>query len=124
MKQERVDLWSAASFATAPAAVVADHLESGTTRHLAPRLVERLTGGTGGECEAAELLSTVSGRHRAQDLDGLSGRELKRRAKVVAEGNWAGAAVSKAIAEVQAAVNAAVIGAVAASTAGAGAAGS
>lgn len=59
-----------------------------------------------------------------KDLDGLSGRELKRRAKVVAEGNWAGAAVSKAIAEVQAAVNAAVIGAVAASTAGAGAAGS
>ncbi len=76
MRQQRVDLWSAASFATAPAALVADHLTPGAPRHLAPRLVVRLTGGTGGEGEAAELLSTVDGRHRAQDLDGLSGEVL------------------------------------------------
>lgn len=75
-EQQRVDLWSAASFATAPTALVAEHLPAGAARHLAPRLVERLTGGTGGESEAADLLSTPDGRRRAQDLDGLAGEVL------------------------------------------------
>ena len=49
-----------------------------------------------------------------------SGRELKKRAKVVAEGQWAGAAVGKAIAQTQAAVNAAITAAIASSVVSSG----
>ena len=76
MKQERVDLWSAASFAIAPAAVSAEHVAAGATRHLAPRLVARLTGGTGSEADAVEILATSEGRLLAQDHDGLAGAVL------------------------------------------------
>ncbi len=78
MKQERVDLWSAASFAAAPAAVTADHLPAGTARFVAPRLAGRLTGAAPdeAEAEAVEILATAEGRLRAQDLDGLAGEVL------------------------------------------------
>jgi predicted TIM-barrel fold metal-dependent hydrolase len=76
VKQERVDLWSAASFAVAPAAVTADHVPAGAARYVAPRLVARLTGGDGGDAQAAELLATPEGRLLAQDHDGLAGEVL------------------------------------------------
>jgi predicted TIM-barrel fold metal-dependent hydrolase len=77
VKQERVDLWSAASFATAPAAVAAEHLPPGATRYLAPRLVARLTdGAAGGEADAVEILASPEGRLLAQDHDGLAGEVL------------------------------------------------
>lgn len=76
MKQERVDLWSAASYAIAPATVVAEHLPAGAARSLTPRLVARLTGGDGGEAEAVEILATPEGRLAVQDHDGLAGEVL------------------------------------------------
>jgi predicted TIM-barrel fold metal-dependent hydrolase len=79
VKQERVDLWSAASFAVAPAAVTGEHLAAGAPRHLSSRLVARLAGADrrdDGEAEAIEVLATTEGRLRAQDADGLAGEVL------------------------------------------------
>jgi hypothetical protein len=64
------------------------------------------------------LLSAIDKAHKVVDHEGLSAREVRKRAKEISEGAWAAKAVKDAIA----AANAAVMGAVAASTAGATAA--
>ncbi|AKU19275.1 GOLPH3/VPS74 family protein [Luteipulveratus mongoliensis] len=61
---------------------------------------------------AVDAVPTVFG-----EQGGLSKRELKQRAKAIAEGNWAGAAVGKAISDAQAAINAAIMASVAAGAA-------
>lgn len=58
------------------------------------------------------LLAALDQAHKVLDHDGISDRDLKKRAKAVAEGQWAAKGVSDAIA----AANAAVIAAIAAST--------
>jgi predicted TIM-barrel fold metal-dependent hydrolase len=78
MKQERVDLWSAASYATAPAALRAEHLPADAPLHLSPRLLERfpvVTTTPDVEATAAEL-ATAEGRVACQDKDGLAGEVL------------------------------------------------
>jgi hypothetical protein len=64
------------------------------------------------------LLAAIDKAHKVVDHQGLSSREVRKRAKEISEGAWAAKAVRDAIA----AANAAVIAAVTASTAGATAA--
>jgi Golgi phosphoprotein 3 (GPP34) len=59
------------------------------------------------------LLSSLEIPHRVVDREGLPARELKQRAKQIAEGDWAAKAVRDAVAAAQAAVAA---GAMAATT--------
>ncbi len=60
------------------------------------------------------LLSSLDISHKVVDREGLPARELKKRAKQIAEGDWAAKAVRDAVSAAQAAVAA---GAVAATTA-------
>lgn len=67
------------------------------------------------------LLAAVDRAHRSIDHEGLSSREVRRRAKQVAEGDWAARAVRDAVRAATAATTAAVsASAVAASSAGSG----
>lgn len=66
------------------------------------------------------LLSAVDRAHRSVDHEGLSSREVRRRAKQVAEGDWAADAVREAVQ----AATAATAAAIAASSAAASSAGS
>ena len=63
------------------------------------------------------VLSAIDRAHKVVDHDGLSRREVKKRAKEVADGDWAATGVRNAIR----ATNAAVVAAVAAAAAAAGA---
>ena len=51
------------------------------------------------------------------DREGLPAREIKKRAKEIAEGDWSAKAVSDAVAAAQAAVTAAIVATTAATTA-------
>ncbi|MEM8905405.1 MAG: GPP34 family phosphoprotein [Actinomycetota bacterium] len=77
-------------------------------------------GGTADERTAAliALLSALDVVSSVVSLDEIGGRELKRRAKAIAEGDWASKAVHDAVAAVQAAVIAAIAAAGAASASG------
>jgi hypothetical protein len=66
------------------------------------------------------VLSALDLAHKVIDLQGLSGREVKKRAKEVADGDWAAKAVRDSIAAAQAAVTAAVIASTAGATASSG----
>jgi hypothetical protein len=55
------------------------------------------------------LLSALDQAHRVVDHPGMSGGEVKKRAKAVAEGEWAARGVSDAIAATNAAVMTAII---------------
>lgn len=57
------------------------------------------------------LLSAMDLAHKVVDREGLSSREVRRRAKEVAEGEWAAKAVKDAVAAAQAAVMAGVMAA-------------
>ena len=63
------------------------------------------------------LLSSLDLAHKVVDREGLPAREIKHRAKEIAEGDWSAKAVSDAVAAAQAAVTAAVIASAAATTA-------
>ena len=78
MKQERVDLWSAASFAAAPAAVRgrAPPRRRHPLRRPAGSSPASPGGARRGEAEAVEILATAEGRLLAQDHDGLAGEVL------------------------------------------------
>ena len=64
------------------------------------------------------LLHALDLVHRVLDTEGAPAREVKQRAKQVAEGDWAAKAVKDAVAAAQAAVTAAVIASTTAATAG------
>ena len=64
------------------------------------------------------VLSAIDRAHKVVDHDGLSRREVKKRAKEVAEGAWAATGVRDAIQATNAAVVAAVAAAAAAAAAG------
>jgi hypothetical protein len=64
------------------------------------------------------LLSSVDRAHRLVGDTGIPNRELKKRAKQIAEGAWAAEAVRDAVAATTTAVTAATIAAVAASSSG------
>ncbi|QBR93917.1 GOLPH3/VPS74 family protein [Nocardioides euryhalodurans] len=64
------------------------------------------------------LLAAVDQAHKVVDPDRLKARQVKRRAKDVAEGAWAADAVRDAVQAAQAAVTAAVVASTAATTAG------
>lgn len=64
------------------------------------------------------LLVAIDRAHRVLDRGDLAAREVRRRAKQVAEGEWAASAVSDAVKATQTAVAAAVIAASAAATSG------
>jgi hypothetical protein len=89
--------------------------ETDVRRRLADVL---LRGVTPDERTAAlvALLSAMDLAHRVLDREGLSSREVKRRAREVAEGDWAAKAVKDAIAAAQAAVAAATLAATTAAT--------
>jgi len=55
------------------------------------------------------VLSALDLAHKVIDREGLTAREVKKRAKEVAEGDWAAKAVRDSIAATQAAVTAAVV---------------
>ena len=78
MRQERVELWSAGSFATAPTAWRADHLPVDAPRHLTRRVVAPSSPAQarGADDATIDALSTVEGRLALQDQDGLSGEVL------------------------------------------------
>jgi hypothetical protein len=63
------------------------------------------------------LLSSLDLAHKVVDREGLPAREVKKRAKEIAEGDWSAKAVGDAVAAAQAAVTAAVIASTAATTA-------
>ena len=63
------------------------------------------------------LLSSLDLAHKVVDREDLPAREVKKRAKEVAEGDWAAKAVKDAVAAAQAAVTATVIASTAATTA-------
>jgi len=63
------------------------------------------------------LLSAIDRAHKSVDLAGLSRREVRKRAKAIAEGAWAAKAVRDAVAAAQAAMMAVMV----ATTAGAAA---
>jgi hypothetical protein len=58
--------------------------------------------------------------HKVVDPDGLPRRQLKARAKAIADGDWAAKAVKDAITAAQAAMSAAVIAATASTAATSG----
>jgi hypothetical protein len=90
--------------------------EDGVRRSLAAVLV----GGQEPDPRTASLVALLSALdrvHKTVDHDGLGNRELKRRAKEIAEGNWAAAGVRAAI-QAATAATAAVIAATTASAAG------
>lgn len=66
------------------------------------------------------LLAAVDQAHRQVDGQGLSAGQVRKRAKQVAEGAWAAAAVRDAVRAAQAAVMAGVMAATAATSAGSG----
>ena len=55
------------------------------------------------------LLSAMGVAHQVVDREGLSGGEVRKRAKAIAEGDWAAKAVKDAIAAVQAAIAATMV---------------
>ena len=63
------------------------------------------------------VLSALDLAHKVIDREGLPARELKKRAKEVAEGDWAAKAVRDSIAAAQAAMTAAVVATTTAATA-------
>jgi hypothetical protein len=63
------------------------------------------------------LLSSLDLAHKVVEHAGLSTREVRKRAKEVAEGDWSAKAVSDAVAAAQAAIMAAMIASTAATTA-------
>lgn len=63
------------------------------------------------------LLSALGVVSKVVDREGLSASEVKKRAKAVAQGDWAAKAVKDAVAAAQAAVTASVVAATAATTA-------
>ncbi|KNX36053.1 GOLPH3/VPS74 family protein [Luteipulveratus halotolerans] len=85
-------------------------------------LLRELLGSAPVEPRGATLISLVHAIDAVPavfpDAGGLPKRDLKKRAKAVADGSWAGAAVGKAIAQTQAAVNAAITAAIVSSAAG------
>jgi hypothetical protein len=84
------------------------------------RLANVLLRGASPDERTAALVSVLSAldlAHKVIDRDGLSARDVKKRAKEVAEGDWAAKAVRDSIAAAQAAVTAAVIASTAATTA-------
>lgn len=64
------------------------------------------------------LLAAVDQAHRVVDHEGMSSREVKRRAKDIANGDWAAKAVRDAVAATVAAVTTAVTAATVASASG------
>ncbi|MDF8266331.1 GOLPH3/VPS74 family protein [Luteipulveratus flavus] len=83
-----------------------------------------LVGSTAPTARSASLVSLIHAVGAVPKLfgdgTGMSGRALKKRAKTIAEGDWAGAAVSKAISDAQAAITAAVAASAAATAATSG----
>jgi hypothetical protein len=63
------------------------------------------------------LLSSLDLPHKVLDREGHPAREIKKRAKEIAEGDWSAKAVSDAVAAAQAAVTAAIVATTAATTA-------
>ncbi len=90
--------------------------EDGVRRALADALVR---GAQPDQRTAAlvALLSALDLAHKVLDREGLPAREVRKRAKEIAEGNWSAKAVRDAVAAAQAAVTAAVIASTAATTA-------
>ena len=83
------------------------------------RLGDVLIRGASPDERTAALVSVLSAldlAHKVVDREGLPGREVKKRAKEVAEGDWAAKAVRDSIAAAQAAVTAAVVASTAATT--------
>lgn len=64
------------------------------------------------------LLAAIDQAHRVVDHEGLSSREVKKRAKEISEGDWAAQAVRDAVAATVAAVTAAGTAAMVAATSG------
>lgn len=62
------------------------------------------------------LLSAVDRVHQTVEHDGLKARDVKRRAKEIAEGNWAAKGVRDAVAAATAATTAAIVAATTAAT--------
>ena len=84
------------------------------------KLGDVLIRGASPEERTAALVSVLSAldlAHKVVDREGLSAREVKKRAKEVAEGDWAAKAVRDSIAAAQTAVMAAMVATTAATTA-------
>lgn len=64
------------------------------------------------------LLVAINHAHKVVDHEGMSARDVKKRAKQISEGSWAAKAVKDAIAATTHAVNAAVVAAAAGGAAG------
>ncbi|RLV47840.1 GPP34 family phosphoprotein [Nocardioides mangrovicus] len=64
------------------------------------------------------LLSAIDHAHKVVDHPGLSNREVKKRAKQIAEGDWASKAVKDSVQAAQAATTAAIVAVTATTTAG------
>lgn len=93
--------------------------EDAVRRQISAALLE---GATPDDRTAAliALLLAIDRAHRTVDLDGVSARTVKKRAKEIAEGDWAAKAVRDAVAAAQAAMMAAVMASTTAATTSSG----
>ncbi len=85
------------------------------------RLADVLLRGAQPEDRTAALVAVLSALdlvHKVVDREGLSARQVKRRAKEIAQGDWAAKAVRDSIAAAQAAVTAVIVASTAATAAG------
>jgi hypothetical protein len=64
------------------------------------------------------LLQALDLVHRVLDTEGMSAREVKKRAKEIAEGDWAAKAVKDAVTAAQAAITTAIVASTTAAAAG------
>ena len=78
MKQQRVDLWSAASYAVSPPQLREEHGAPAAPDHLLPRLARGVLRGATSptDLDVARSLATTEGRLACQDQDGLAGEVL------------------------------------------------
>jgi hypothetical protein len=87
------------------------------------RLGDVLVRGVRPDPHTAALVSILSAldlAHKLVDREGLSAREVRKRARAVADGDWAAKAVKDSIQASQAAITAAVMASTTAATAGGG----
>lgn len=98
-------------------------VDSGHEADVRRKLGDALVHGVQPDERTAALVALLSSLDLAQkvvDTGGLSGREVRKRAKEIADGDWAAKAVRDAIAAAQAAVTAAVVASTTAATTSSG----
>ena len=83
--------------------------EAGVRRELGDVLLRGVTARPSATAALVAVLSALDLAHKVVDREGAPARDVKKRAKEIAEGDWAAKAVRDAVAAAQAAVAAALV---------------